>query len=422
MRMAVFCAFLVCLAAPATGQDTTPRYARQYGLTCLIQMHEHHPADVWGSLPQEANAIFANRRVAAAFVAGRTRHPDAESLLTELLNDPDMIVRRIAAQSLFGVRAFRDETARRYRYAEVLAAEERARALADEIARHGLKKEDEGKVDKRLDHETEEEWNDRLDAQIRAINRRAYEATRELIALGRPAAWQLHLLCSHPDEEVALSAAYAFQEIDRRAENVAPLWAQEIAQEIKPKLEKPVSFDFKDKPVADAMVELSRLGGIEISFSPDYEWKGWDGRPHLITLTLKSMSLGLALKWILRLHDLDYTIANGGIVVGNVDAYRTPTPETLRDARKRGIDVVGPENADYLHGIATCCDAMVVAWGALPLAEDVDRTLAILRETGVPLYHLGLTQSGRPRHPLYVLASRPLEPFGAMAETSQGDQ
>ncbi len=107
------------------------------------------------------------------------------------------------------------------------------------------------------------------------------------------------------------------------------------------------------------------------------------------------------------------SLGYGGIVVGNVDAYRTPTPERLRDARKRGIDVVGPENADYLHGIATCCEAMVVAWGALPLAEDVDRALAILRDAGVPLYHLGLTRSGRPRHPLYVPSKQPLVPYDA---------
>ena len=314
------CALLLFAATAARGEEEPPRYVWRNGFTCLFHWLEYlprerpwqyHPRDGREVLREEANAVLADRRAAAAFVAGQTPHPDAEPLLRKLLDDPDVIVRRIAAQSLFGVRALRKETAAHYRYTEVLTAEEKCRALAVEIARGGL---DEEGASRSETHgpATEEERDDRLQAEIRTVKMRAHEATREMIALGRPAVWQLHRLTSHWKEEVALSAAYAFQEIGRRTANVAPLWVAGVER----KLKQEVEFAFKDTPLTDAMAELSRLSGVEIRLSPDYKGKGWDGEPHLVTLEVKAMPLELALKWILRFHDLDYTISDGGIVVG----------------------------------------------------------------------------------------------------------
>jgi hypothetical protein len=41
-----------------------------------------------------------------------------------------------------------------------------------------------------------------------------------------------------------------------------------------------------------------------------------------------------------------------------------------------------------------------------------DRVAQILRATGRPLWHLGLTQGGQPKHPLYIGFSRQPEPWG----------
>jgi hypothetical protein len=46
---------------------------------------------------------------------------------------------------------------------------------------------------------------------------------------------------------------------------------------------------------------------------------------------------------------------------------------------------------------------VLCAWGNHGLHLDRGATVvALLRQTGAPLFHLGLTGQGQPRHPLYV--------------------
>lgn len=102
----------------------------------------------------------------------------------------------------------------------------------------------------------------------------------------------------------------------------------------------------------------------------------------------------------------------GGVEVVNLFAYRATDPSDLHDAAGAGIDPVGPDNYQALN------DALmrrtVVAWGAHPMASHrVDDLLLrcdginLLRATPQPLWCLGTTKSGAPRHPLYVRADQP---------------
>ena len=89
----------------------------------------------------------------------------------------------------------------------------------------------------------------------------------------------------------------------------------------------------------------------------------------------------------------------GAFRVCNIFAWRATDPRVLRTLR----DPVGPENDAAILDGAAWADAVLCAWGShgahLGRGPEVER---LLRATGAPLCHLGLTKQGHPRHPLYV--------------------
>lgn len=105
----------------------------------------------------------------------------------------------------------------------------------------------------------------------------------------------------------------------------------------------------------------------------------------------------------------------GGIIVVNMFAYRATKPTELV-----GLDdPCGPENDDwqYYH-ISRACSAgvpVVLAWGANEMAaKEAKRFFAYYQPAE---WHefccLGQTQSGAPKHPLYIAADQPLVPYVA---------
>lgn len=101
----------------------------------------------------------------------------------------------------------------------------------------------------------------------------------------------------------------------------------------------------------------------------------------------------------------------GGIVVVNLYGLRATRPDVLWGTS----DPIGPEND---HAIArVTIDArgpIVCAWGVngdvmnrgAKVLEFIEQIAAVDR-----LVCLGKTKSGAPRHPLYVPANQPLEPY-----------
>lgn len=89
----------------------------------------------------------------------------------------------------------------------------------------------------------------------------------------------------------------------------------------------------------------------------------------------------------------------GGFRVTNIFAWRETDPRAMR----RAADPVGPENdAAILEGMGWA-DQAIAGWGAHGAHLDRGRAVeALLRATGQPLYHLGLTKQGHPKHPLYI--------------------
>lgn len=103
----------------------------------------------------------------------------------------------------------------------------------------------------------------------------------------------------------------------------------------------------------------------------------------------------------------------------NLYAYRTPSPKALFDAMAAGVDVHGGHNRRYLIAAIRQADVLVAAWGAHARPADVAEFVGLVeseRAGGyyglLPVWCLGLTRAGQPRHPLMLRADSPLEPWG----------
>jgi hypothetical protein len=89
----------------------------------------------------------------------------------------------------------------------------------------------------------------------------------------------------------------------------------------------------------------------------------------------------------------------GAFRVTNIFAFRATDPKVMRAQ----ADPIGPENDKAILQSVPWADQVICAWGSH--GEHLSRGPAIitlLRQSGKPLFHLGLTQSGAPKHPLYI--------------------
>jgi len=89
----------------------------------------------------------------------------------------------------------------------------------------------------------------------------------------------------------------------------------------------------------------------------------------------------------------------GAFRVANIFAWRDTDPRKMRAAE----DPVGPENDVAITEGCQWADQVICAWGTH--GEHLGRganVTALLRATGRPLYHLGLSIAGHPKHPLYI--------------------
>ena len=89
----------------------------------------------------------------------------------------------------------------------------------------------------------------------------------------------------------------------------------------------------------------------------------------------------------------------GAFRVTNIFAFRATDPRVMRAES----DPVGPGNDAAIAESAPWADQVICAWGThgehLGRGPEVER---LLRATGRPLYHLGLSKAGHPKHPLYI--------------------
>ena len=93
----------------------------------------------------------------------------------------------------------------------------------------------------------------------------------------------------------------------------------------------------------------------------------------------------------------------GSLIVVNLFAYRSSSPLELRQVD----DPVGKQNDRYLKKAIKLADRVVVAWGNNGKLMQRDRlVLELLSKLNIQPHCLGITKSGYPHHPLYVLWSK----------------
>lgn len=118
---------------------------------------------------------------------------------------------------------------------------------------------------------------------------------------------------------------------------------------------------------------------------------------------------------IRRCCGLSHQWGYGAIAVVNLFAYRSAHPVEL----KRVSDPIGPENDRFLVAAAEQSAAILLAWGNSGSWRGRDRIVLDLLHPYRPQWcHLGLNQTGQPRHPLYVRRGIQLQRWIKGCETS----
>ena len=93
------------------------------------------------------------------------------------------------------------------------------------------------------------------------------------------------------------------------------------------------------------------------------------------------------------------TLGFGGFRVTNIFAWRDTDPKKMRAA----AEPIGAENDAMIVQSCDWADQIIAAWGAH--GEHLQRGVAmeaLLRGMELPVFHLGLTKAGHPKHPLYI--------------------
>ena len=102
------------------------------------------------------------------------------------------------------------------------------------------------------------------------------------------------------------------------------------------------------------------------------------------------------------------TLGFGAFRVCNIFAFRATDPKVMRAAP----DPIGPDNDAAIAEGAAWADRIICAWGThgafLQRGAAVER---LLRATGQPLFHLGLSKDGHPKHPLYIGYAQQPQPW-----------
>ncbi|MDP6112683.1 MAG: hypothetical protein QGF00_21630 [Planctomycetota bacterium] len=187
---------------------------------------------------------------------------------------------------------------------------------------------------------------DPLNATARSLKSqlaRAHRSDRGQNARVKTAVNVDELLIQTDEESTPITTKYEFpanwEEIknkrpkSRSEEEDLPQWKLDILVQ----LDKRVSFDFLDTPLADVVAFLQNLTGVNMVVDPG----AVEGDDIPVTLKVGDMKLGAALDWILRLVNLQYAFQDEAIFISTKE--RIKKPETLRIYDVRDLLAIIPD-------------------------------------------------------------------------------
>ena len=86
-------------------------------------------------------------------------------------------------------------------------------------------------------------------------------------------------------------------------------------------------------------------------------------------------------------------------IICNLFAFRTKSPKIMKDWPKP----VGSKNNNIIQKNLIFADKVLCAWGNHgTYLNQADIVVKIIKSMRIPAYHLGLTKSNQPKHPLYI--------------------
>jgi hypothetical protein len=89
----------------------------------------------------------------------------------------------------------------------------------------------------------------------------------------------------------------------------------------------------------------------------------------------------------------------GSFTVTNIFAWRDTDPRNMKAA----ADPIGPANDSAILEASRAADQIIAAWGTHGAHLSRGAAVkALLKDLSKPLYHLGLSKAGHPKHPLYI--------------------
>lgn len=137
-------------------------------------------------------------------------------------------------------------------------------------------------------------------------------------------------------------------------------------------------------------------------------WRVWDpDLPRLLWMLLNPSTADEDVDdpTLRRVLGFSHSFGFGGLEVVNLFALRSPDPRALAHT----ADPVGPENDSYIREALERATKIVAAWGRFGVLYRRDRS--VLAQIDYPIFCLGVTRNGNPRHPLYLPRDTSLCPF-----------
>jgi len=97
------------------------------------------------------------------------------------------------------------------------------------------------------------------------------------------------------------------------------------------------------------------------------------------------------------------TLGFGSLQVTNIFAWRDTDPKKMRTAK----EPIGPDNDKTIMEACSWGDQIIAAWGThgAHLNRGV-QVKQILLSSDKPVFHLGISKGGHPKHPLYIAYSQ----------------
>ncbi len=158
-------------------------------------------------------------------------------------------------------------------------------------------------------------------------------------------------------------------------------------------------------------------GGADIEGRYRYSlWRAWDTSLNRLAWIMLNPSKADGLdddRTIRKVELLSKAFGFGSFVVANLFAWRATDPKELRYAFGVGSPVVGQRNDDAIREAVVGAYGVVVAFGGVEWCHA--RALAVLDRLPEPVMCLAVTQTGYPRHPLYMKNSSTLQRFEGLS-------